>query len=124
MSVMDEPAVLAKTVARWTTIVTVLSVVLLVGYGSPSAAIGLVVGVLTVAWVVGFYALIARFFARSANPLFPRMLVGLNLLKYPIFLLITYAVVQGGTLMVSGFVMGVVLPLGVLTGIAVRCLRA
>lgn len=123
MSLMDSPALLAKTVARWTLVLTVLMGGALLVYGQASVAVGLVVGVLSLAWVVGFYVLMARFFARSANPLFPRMLVGLNLLKYPIFLLITYAVVQGGTPMVLGFVVGVVLPLGVLTGIAIGSLR-
>ncbi len=124
MSLMDNPALLAKTVARWTLALTLLSGMALVLLGQGAVAIGLVVGVLSLAWVVGFYAIIARFFARTANPLFPRMLIGLNLLKYPVFLLITYAVVQGGELMVLGFVAGVVLPLAVLTGIAIGSLRA
>jgi hypothetical protein len=43
-----------------------------------------------------------------------------NPLKYPLLLLLAYLAVQGGALMALGFVLGIVLPLAVITGLAVR----
>jgi hypothetical protein len=43
-----------------------------------------------------------------------------NPLKYPLLLVLAYLAVQGGALMALGFVVGIVLPLAVITGLAVR----
>jgi hypothetical protein len=66
------------------------------------------------------FALATRFFQPQRNPLFPRLLMLSNPLKYPLLLLLAYLAVQGGALMALGFVLGIVLPLAVITGLAVR----
>ena len=43
-----------------------------------------------------------------------------NPLKYPLLLVLAYLAVQGGALMALGFVLGIVLPLAVITALAVR----
>jgi hypothetical protein len=43
-----------------------------------------------------------------------------NPLKYPLLLVLAYLAVQGGALMALGFVVGIVLPLAVITALAVR----
>ncbi|MDW8107742.1 MAG: hypothetical protein RMK45_09730, partial [Armatimonadota bacterium] len=68
----------------------------------------------------GFFVLITRLLRPQQNRLFPRMLMLSNPLKYPLLLLIVYLAVRGGILMTLGFVVGVVLPLAVITGIAIR----
>jgi hypothetical protein len=59
-------------------------------------------------------------FQPQRNPLFPRLLMLSNPLKYPLLLVLAYLAVQGGALMALGFVVGIVLPLAVITGLAVR----
>ena len=49
-----------------------------------------------------------------------RLLMLSNPLKYPLLLVLAYLAVQGGALMALGFVLGIVLPLAVITALAVR----
>ncbi|MCX7925251.1 MAG: hypothetical protein N2554_05510, partial [Fimbriimonadales bacterium] len=101
VSVMENPALLAKVVGKWTAIL-----------GSA--------GVLAIGWATGFFLLAVRFFKPQNNPLFPRLLMLSSPLKYPMMLILAYLAVRGGALMVLGFAIGVVLPLAVVTGAAVR----
>jgi hypothetical protein len=68
--------------------------------------VGVLLGVLALGWAVGFFALATRFFQPQRNPLFPRLLMLSNPLKYPLLLLLAYLAVQGGALMALGFVAG------------------
>ena len=64
---------------------------------------------LVIADALSTYWLITQGYATEFNPL-----------KYPLLLVLAYLAVQGGALMALGFVMGIVLPLAVITGLAVR----
>lgn len=120
MSLMDDPRLLVQTVVRWTLTLTAVSVGASVALGVWQMGVGLVLGVLALGVAVGFFVLITRLLRPQQNRLFPRMLMLSNPLKYPLLLLIVYLAVRGGILMTLGFVVGVVLPLAVITGIAIR----
>ncbi len=120
MSVMDDPRLLLRCTSRWTLGLTVTGVVASLLVGAWQLGVGLVLGVLALAHAVGFFVLFTRLFKPETHPMFPRLLVLSNPLKYPLLMLFAYLAVRGGELMVLGFVGGVVLPLGVLTAIAFR----
>jgi hypothetical protein len=120
VSLMDDPAQLARAVVKWTAVLGALAVSVSVLGGVWQLGVGILLGVLALGWAVGFFALATRLFKPQCNPLFPRLLMLSNLLKYPLLLLLAYLAVQGGALMALGFVLGIVLPLAVITGLAVR----
>ncbi|BCW96656.1 MAG: hypothetical protein WHS44_12235 [Fimbriimonadales bacterium] len=120
MSVMDDPARLARQVARWTAILGGLAIVASVAGGVWQVGVGMALGLLALGWAVGHFVLIVRFFKPHQNALFPRLFMLSNPLKYPLLLILAYLAVQGGATMALGFVLGVALPLAVLTGLAVR----
>lgn len=120
MSVMENPALLGRAVGKWTAILTAVCVGVSVLLGAWRLGMGVLLGVGALGWAVGFFVLITRFFAPQRNPLFPRLLMLSNPLKYPMLLVFAYLAVRGGELMTLGFVIGIVLPLAVITAIAVR----
>lgn len=120
MSVMDDPRLLLRCTSRWTLGLTAIGVVASVLAGAWQLGVGLVLGVSALAQAVGFFVLLTRLFKPETHPMFPRLLILGNPLKYPLLMLFAYLAVRGGELMILGFVGGVVLPLGVLTAIAVR----
>jgi hypothetical protein len=117
---MDDPVRLARAVVKWTAVLGALAVSVSVLGGAWQVGVGVLLGVLALGWAVGFFALATRFFQPQRNPLFPRLLMLSNPLKYPLLLLLAYLAVQGGALMALGFVVGIVLPLAVITALAVR----
>jgi hypothetical protein len=120
VSVMDDPVRLARAVGKWTAVLGALAVGASVLGGVWQAGVGILLGIVALGWAVGFFALATRLFKPQCNPLFPRLLMLSNPLKYPLLLLLAYLAVQGGALMALGFVLGIVLPLAVITGLAVR----
>jgi hypothetical protein len=120
VSMMDDPAQLARAVGKWTAVVGALAVGASVLGGVWQAGVGILLGIVALGWAVGFFALATRLFKPQCNPLFPRLLMLSNPLKYPLLLVLAYLAVQGGALMALGFVLGIVLPLAVITGLAVR----
>lgn len=120
MSVMENPALLAKVVGKWTAMLAGAGIVASVVGGAWQLGVGIALGIVAIGWTVGFFALAVRFFKPQSNPLFPRLLMLSSPLKYPLLLLLAYLAVQGGALMALGFVVGIVLPLGVLTAAAIR----
>jgi hypothetical protein len=50
--------------------------------------VGVLLGVVALGWAVGFFALATRFFQPQRNPLFPRLLMLSNPLKYPLLLVL------------------------------------
>ncbi|MCS7301086.1 MAG: hypothetical protein NZ556_05980 [Fimbriimonadales bacterium] len=120
MSAMENPALLVRVVSRWTAILTLTGVGASVLLGAWQFGAGMALGVLALGWTVGFFVLATRFFKPERNPLFPRLLMLSSPLKYPLMLLLAYLAVRGGEWMTLGFVLGIVLPLGVVTGVALR----
>lgn len=120
MSVMDDPVRLARAVGKGTAVLGGLLIGASVLGGVWQVGVGVLLGVLALGWAVGFFALATRLFQPQRNPLFPRLLMLSNPLKYPLLLLLAYLAVQGGALMALGFVVGIVLPLAVITALAVR----
>ncbi len=120
MSWMDDPARLAKVVGKWTAVQGGVGIVLSLVGGVWQLGAGILLGILAIAWAVGFFALAIRFFKPQNNPLFPRLLMLSSPLKYPVLLALAYLATRGGTLMVLGFVVGVLLPLLTVTGAAIR----
>jgi hypothetical protein len=120
VSLMDDPAQLARAVGKWTAVVGALAVSVSVLGGVWQLGVGILLGIVALGWAVGFFALATRLFKPQRNPLFPRLLMLSNPLKYPLLLVLAYLAVQGGALMALGFVLGIVLPLAVITGLAVR----
>ena len=120
MSVMDDPVRLARAVGKWTAVLGGLLISASVLGGVWQVGVGVLLGVLALGWAVGFFALATRLFKPQCNPLFPRLLMLSNPLKYPLLLVLAYLAVQGGALMALGFVLGIVLPLAVITALAVR----
>ncbi|MCS6923597.1 MAG: hypothetical protein NZM10_04375 [Fimbriimonadales bacterium] len=120
MSAMENPALLAKVVSKWTAILGGVGVLASVAGGVWQVGVGLLLGVLAIGWATGFFILAVRFFKPQSNPLFPRLLMLSSPLKYPLMLGLAYLAVRGGVAMTLGFVLGVLLPLAVITGIAVR----
>lgn len=120
MSVMENPALLAKVVGKWTAILGGVGIAASIAAGVWQLGVGLLLGLLAIGWATGFFVLMVRFFKPQHNPLFPRLLMLSSPIKYPLMLVLAYLAVQGGTLMALGFVVGVVLPLGVITGTAIR----
>lgn len=120
MSVMENPALLWRAVGQWTAILTAVCVGPSIALGAWRLGVGVLLGVGALGWAVGFFVLITRFFAPQRNPLFPRLLMLSNPLKYPMLLVFAYLAVRGGELMTIGFVMGIVIPLAVITGLAIR----
>ena len=120
MSLMDDPAQLARAVVKWTAVLGALAVSVSVLGGVWQLGVGILLGIVALGWAVGFFALATRLFKPQCNPLFPRLLMLSNPLKYLLLLVLAYLAVQGGALMALGFVMGIVLPLAVITGLAVR----
>jgi hypothetical protein len=120
VSLMDDPAQLARAVVKWTAVLGALAVSVSVLGGVWQLGVGILLGIVALGWAVGFFALATRLFKPQCNPLFPRLLMLSNLLKYPLLLVLAYLAVQGGALMALGFVLGIVLPLAVITGLAVR----
>ncbi len=112
---MEHPPLLWRAVGLWTGSVTLLGFVLCWLFQQGSVAWGLLIGVCTLSAIAGYYALLAILLRRMWKQLFPLVFLA----KYPLIMLVAYGVVQGGSLMVLGFVAGVVLPLAVLTAIAV-----
>lgn len=115
-TIMNEPSRLWRAVIVGTLALTVLGVTVATRLGYIAGAIGLVVGVGMLSWIMGYYGLLL-WLLRGRNA--QRFLPLLNFAKYPVMLLVVYAVVQGGIPMVIGFVIGVVVPLAVLTALAV-----
>ncbi len=115
MKLMENPLLLWRVVGLWTAGITLLGFVLCWLLQHKSVAWGLLVGVCTLSGIAGYYALLATLLRRMWKQLFPLVFLA----KYPLIMLVAYGVVQGGSLMVLGFVAGVVLPLAVLTAIAV-----
>jgi len=120
VSLMDDPAQLARAVGKWTAVLGALAVGVSVLGGVWQLGVGILLGIVALGWAVGFFALATRLFKPQCNPLFPRLLMLSNLLKYPLLLVLAYLAVRGGALMALGFVLGIVLPLAVITGLAVR----
>lgn len=120
MSVMENLALLAKVVGKWTAILGGAGVAASVASGAWPLGVGIVLGVLAIGWAVGFFALAVRFFKPQSNPLFPRMLMLSSPIKYPVLLILAYLATRGGALMALGFALGVLLPLLVITGAAIR----
>lgn len=120
MSVMENPSLLAKVVGKWTAVLASLGIGASVAGGLWRLGVGMLLGLVAIGWVVGFFVLAVRWFKPHANPLFPRMLMLSSPLKYPVLLALAYMAVQGGMMMALGFVIGVILPLLVITGAAVR----
>lgn len=120
MSVMDDPVLLGRTVGKWTVWLSGLAIGASVLGGVWQVGVGIALGVLALSWAVGFFVLAVRFFKPQTNPLFPRLLLLSNPLKYPMLLILAYLAVQGGALMALGFVLGIVVPLAVITGLAVQ----
>jgi hypothetical protein len=120
VSLMDDPAQLARAVVKWTAVLGALAVSVSVLGGVWQLGVGILLGIVALGWAVGFFALATRLFKPQCNPLFPRLLMLSNPLKYPLLLVLAYLAVQGGALMALGFVLGIVLPLAVITGLAVR----
>jgi hypothetical protein len=120
VSLMDDPAQLARAVGKWTAVLGALAVSVSVLGGVWQLGVGILLGIVALGWAVGFFALATRLFKPQRNPLFPRLLMLSNPLKYPLLLVLAYLAVQGGALMALGFVVGIVLPLAVITGLAVR----
>lgn len=120
MSVMENPVLLAKMVVKWTVVLAGVGVGASVAGGIWQLGVGMLLGLVAIGWVVGFFVLAVRFFKPQANPLFPRMLMLSSPLKYPVLLALAYMATRGGAMMALGFVIGVLLPLLVITGAAVR----
>ena len=104
----------------WTMLCTLLLVVMLGLLGAAQMGIGLMIGVLTLGGILVFYAWLVRRFAQPGSHGFRRRLLLSGMVKYPILMLVIYLVVQGGTQMALGFAVGVLLPLAVLTILALR----
>ncbi|GIV05293.1 MAG: hypothetical protein KatS3mg016_0868 [Fimbriimonadales bacterium] len=120
MSVMENPVLLAKVVGKWTVVLAGVGVGASVAGGLWPLGVGMLLGLAAIGWVVGFFVLAVRFFKPQANPLFPRLLMLSSPLKYPVLLALAYMATRGGAMMALGFVIGVMLPLLVVTGAAVR----
>jgi len=120
VSVMENPVLLAKVVGKWTVILAGLGIGASVAGGLWQLGVGMLLGLVAIGWIVGFFVLAVRFFKPQANPLFPRMLMLSSPLKYPVLLALAYLATRGGAIMALGFVVGVLLPLLVITGTAVR----
>lgn len=118
MELMENPRLLWRTVGIWTGVLTLLSFALCWSFQLEGTAWGLLIGVATLLGVVGYYALLATLLRRVWKQLFPLFLLA----KYPMIMMVTYGVVQGGVSMVAGFAIGVILPLAVLTGLAIGAL--
>ncbi|MCS7066647.1 MAG: hypothetical protein NZL85_10315 [Fimbriimonadales bacterium] len=123
MNLMDQPEQLWRSLARLTVGLTLLLVAVLWLLGASRMGIGLVVGVLTLGGIMAFYAWLVRRFAQPMAQGFRRMLFLSGMVKYPILILVIYLVVLGGVQMVLGFVIGVLLPLSLLTVLAIRANR-
>ena len=123
MSLMDQPEQLWRSLMRLTVLLTLLLVACLVLIGAPQAGIGLTVGVLTLGGIIAFYAGLVHRFARPGSRGFRRVLLLSGLVKYPVLMVVIYLMVRGGVLMTLGFAAGVLLPLGVLTVLAIRTNR-
>ncbi|OYT71177.1 MAG: hypothetical protein CFK49_11405 [Armatimonadetes bacterium JP3_11] len=117
---MENPVLLAKVVGKWTVVLAGVGVGASVAGGLWHLGVGMLLGLAAIGWVVGFFVLAVRFFKPQANPLFPRLLMLSSPLKYPVLLVLAYMATRGGAMMVLGFVIGVMLPLLVVTGAAVR----
>jgi hypothetical protein len=121
VSLMDDPVRLARAVVKWTAVLGAVAVSVSAYWGARGRwASACCWASLALGWAVGFYALATRLFKPQRNPLFPRLLMLSNPLKYPLLLVLAYLAVQGGALMALGFVVGIVLPLAVITALAVR----
>jgi len=120
MNWIDQPTPSWRALTHWTTLCTLLLVMLLGLSGAVSVGIGLMVGVLTLGGILLFYAWLVRRFAQPGSRGFRRMLLLSGMVKYPLLMLVIYLVVQGRTQMALGFALGVLLPLGVLTVLALR----
>lgn len=120
MSVMENPALLAKVVGKWTAILGGVGVAASVAAGVWQLGVGMLLGMLAIGWATGFFVLMVRFFKPQHNPLFPRLLMLSSPIKYPLMLILAYLAAQGGAVMALGFVVGVALPLLAITGAAIR----
>ncbi|MCX7925866.1 MAG: hypothetical protein N2554_08665, partial [Fimbriimonadales bacterium] len=95
MSVMENPALLAKVVGKWTAILGGAGVLASVVGGVWQVGVGLLLGLLAIGWAAGFFILAVRFFKPQNNPLFPRLLMLSSPLKYPMMLILAYLAVRG-----------------------------
>lgn len=120
MSVMDDPEQLWRAFTRLTLQIGVGVAALLWLLGEPLTALGLMVGMLTLGGIVAFYARLARRFAQPGRHGFRRVLFLSGAIKYPILFLVIYLIVRGGLAMALGFALGVMVPLVVLTILALR----
>ncbi len=118
MELMENPRLLWRAVGIWTGGLTLLGFGLCWSLRLEGTAWGLLIGVATLSGVVGYYALLVTLLRRVWRQLFPLFLLA----KYPLMMLVVYSVVQGGISMVAGFAVGVILPLAVLTGLAIGAL--
>lgn len=123
MNLMHQPEQLWRSLTRLTALLTLLLSAILGLLGALQVSVGLMVGVLTLGGIVAFYAWLVRRFAQPGSRSFHRMLLLSGLVKYPVLMLVIYLVVQGGMPMTLGFVVGVLLPLGILTALAIRTNR-
>lgn len=115
-SLMDEPSRLWRAVAVGTLILTLGAAGILWGMGFPQGAVGVVLGAAMLGWIMGYYGLLMWLLRGKSMQ---RLLPLFNLAKYPLMMVVVYGVVQGGIPMVIGFVIGVVIPLGVMTALAI-----
>jgi len=115
-TLMDEPLRLWRTVAVGTLSLSLLGMGVAWAMDYPQGAIGLGIGVLLLGWIIGYYGVLVWLLHRSGAQ---RLLPLFNLAKYPLVMIVVYIVVQGGVPMVIGFVVGVVIPLAVITALAV-----
>lgn len=115
-TLMDEPLRLWRAVAVGTLLLSLLGTGVAWAMGYPQGALGLGIGVLLLGWIIGYYGMLVWLLRRSSAQ---RLLPLFNLAKYPLVMIMVYAVVHGGIPMVIGFVVGVVIPLAVITALAV-----
>lgn len=113
---MDEPWRLWRAVAVGTLILTLGAAGILWGMGFPQSAVGVVLGAGMLGWGMGYYGFLVWLLrGKGIQKLLPLF----NLAKYPLMMAVVYGVVQGGTPRVIGFVVGVIIPLAVITALAI-----
>ncbi len=118
------PEAMVRSAVRLTALLAALGFIATLMLGVPRVGAGLLTGTLTMGAITLFHSALARRFAQPGSRAFPRMLMLSGVVKYPILILIVYLMVKGGMAMVAGFILGVLLPLGVLTVLAVRASAA
>ncbi|MCL6533875.1 MAG: hypothetical protein N2045_12760 [Fimbriimonadales bacterium] len=113
---MDEPSRLWRAVALGSLILSLGVAGIAWGLGFPHGALGVLIGAAMLGWIMGYYGFLVWLLRGKGVQ---RLLPLFNLAKYPLMMAVVYGVVQGGTPMVIGFVVGVVIPLAVMTALAI-----